>query len=154
MWRDRSALTHVFIIVIIIISFLKGLREACLADPGNPAFWQEARKQGAKMSLIGKSEAKRQGGRSDVPDDVARDVSPFSITGTGVVADGVTLSLVLESVIIVGQIYRVRLSCTITDGRWPWVAVFFLISHSIYPYFYLCIISIVRRLVCTYSRLP
>lgn len=76
MWGDRLALIHVFII-IIIISFLKGLREACLADPGNPAFWQEIRKQGAKMSLIGKSEAKRQGGRSDVPDDVARDVSRF-----------------------------------------------------------------------------
>ncbi|ETW87659.1 hypothetical protein HETIRDRAFT_41157 [Heterobasidion irregulare TC 32-1] len=58
-------------------SFLKGLREACLADPGNPSFWQEIRKQGAKMSLIGKSEAKRQGGRSDVPDDVAHDVSRF-----------------------------------------------------------------------------
>ncbi|THH13198.1 hypothetical protein EW146_g6992 [Bondarzewia mesenterica] len=52
-------------------SFLKGLKEACLADLGNLEFWKEVKKQGRKASLIGDSEARAQGGKSDISDAAA-----------------------------------------------------------------------------------
>ncbi|KAI0321008.1 SPOC domain-like protein [Amylostereum chailletii] len=48
--------------------FLPELKAACLGDPGNEDFWREVRKEGPAMSLIGHSEAEKQGGSSDVSD--------------------------------------------------------------------------------------
>ncbi|KAI0063150.1 SPOC domain-like protein [Artomyces pyxidatus] len=52
-------------------SFIQELKSSCLEDPGNPAFWEEVRKEGRGMSLIGRSEAKKHGGKSNISDTSA-----------------------------------------------------------------------------------
>ncbi|KAA1468434.1 SPOC domain-like protein [Dentipellis sp. KUC8613] len=52
-------------------SILQGLKEACLSDPGNAEFWEEVRKEKQTLGLIGKSEAKKLGGKSGVSDAAA-----------------------------------------------------------------------------------
>ena len=49
--------------------FLRDLKRCCLDDtPGNEYFWSKFSDLGRQVSLISESEAKRQGGKSDVPD--------------------------------------------------------------------------------------
>jgi hypothetical protein len=43
-------------------------------EPGNPIFWDEAKKQKAILGLITASEAARHGGRSNIPDSMAEEV--------------------------------------------------------------------------------
>ncbi|EKM60439.1 uncharacterized protein PHACADRAFT_82428 [Phanerochaete carnosa HHB-10118-sp] len=55
--------------------FLRDLKRRCLDDtPGNDYFWTRLSDLGRDMSLIGQSEAERQGGRSDVSDAEADEV--------------------------------------------------------------------------------
>jgi len=54
-------------------NFIKDLRQACLADPGNKEFWSEVQKQGRKMSLISKPEAAKNGGISAIPESDAEE---------------------------------------------------------------------------------
>jgi len=49
-------------------SILRELKNACLKDPGNPAFWSEMKKHRADLGLITVSEAAKHGGKSKVGD--------------------------------------------------------------------------------------
>jgi hypothetical protein len=44
----------------------------CTKEPGNPAFWNEVKKN--KLGLITASEAARHGGKSNIPDASAEEV--------------------------------------------------------------------------------
>ena len=56
------------------VSIIQELASACTSDPGNPEFWNEVRRMGKALSLIGQSEAKKHGGLSDISDDLAEKV--------------------------------------------------------------------------------
>jgi hypothetical protein len=45
---------------------LRELKNACLKDPGNPAFWSEVKKHRADLGLITVSEAVKHGGKSNI----------------------------------------------------------------------------------------
>ncbi|CAL1697373.1 unnamed protein product [Somion occarium] len=52
--------------------FLRDLRKTCLEDePGNKQFWSDATALGRGISLISKSEASKEGGRSNISDATA-----------------------------------------------------------------------------------
>ena len=58
-------------------SFLPDLRRACLDDdPGNEFFWSKLVALERSVSLISKSEAALQGGKSDISDADAEQVRP------------------------------------------------------------------------------
>ncbi|KAI0039555.1 SPOC domain-like protein [Auriscalpium vulgare] len=52
-------------------SFLQELKDACLDDPGNSAFWKQVQSEGRGMGLIAKTEAKEHGGKSAITDAAA-----------------------------------------------------------------------------------
>ena len=54
-------------------SILRKLKMECMKEPGNPAFWDEVKKN--KLGLIAASEAARHGGRSNISDSSAEEVS-------------------------------------------------------------------------------
>jgi len=49
-------------------SILRELKNACMEDPGNPAFWNEVKKRRADLGLITASEAAKHGGKSNIVD--------------------------------------------------------------------------------------
>jgi hypothetical protein len=56
-------------------SILRKLKMECTKQPGNLAFWDEVKKN--KVGLIAASEAARHGGKSNIPDSSAEEVSGF-----------------------------------------------------------------------------
>ena len=48
---------------------MRELKNACLKDPGNPAFWSEVKKHRADLGLITVSEAAKHGGKSKIGDE-------------------------------------------------------------------------------------
>ena len=56
-------------------SILRKLKTGCTKEPGNPVFWDEVKKN--KIGLITASESVRHGGRSNVPDSLAKEVRRF-----------------------------------------------------------------------------
>ncbi|KAF8480890.1 SPOC domain-like protein [Russula ochroleuca] len=52
-------------------SILRKLKMECTKEPGNPAFWNEVKKN--KLGLITASEAARHGGKSNIPDASAEE---------------------------------------------------------------------------------
>jgi hypothetical protein len=55
-------------------SILRDLKNACLKDPGNPAFWSEVKKHRADLGLITVSEAAKHGGKSKIGDGSTEEV--------------------------------------------------------------------------------
>ncbi|KAF8272335.1 SPOC like C-terminal domain-containing protein [Lactarius quietus] len=49
-------------------SILRELKNACVGDPGNTAFWNELKKRRADLGLITASEAAKHGGKSNIDD--------------------------------------------------------------------------------------
>jgi ATP-dependent DNA helicase 2 subunit 2 len=68
-------LTHGFFGPLTGNSILRKLKMECTKEPGNPAFWEEVKKN--KVGLIAASEAARHGGKSNIPDSSAEEVSGF-----------------------------------------------------------------------------
>ena len=59
--------------------FLRDLKERCVTQGGNSAFWSEVSKFGRELGLITSKEAKKQGGESTVLEKEASEVClPFS----------------------------------------------------------------------------
>jgi Ku C terminal domain like len=56
-------------------SILRKLKIECTKEPGNPAFWDEVKKN--KLGLITASEASKHGGKSNIADSLAEEVSRF-----------------------------------------------------------------------------
>ncbi|KAH9075752.1 SPOC domain-like protein [Lactarius deliciosus] len=54
-------------------SILRELKNACMKDPGNPAFWNEVKKHRADLGLITVSEAAKHGGKSNVIDKLTEE---------------------------------------------------------------------------------
>lgn len=55
-------------------SLIRKLRGACLAKPGNNAFWTEVQKLGRKGGLISRDEASQYNGKSDISEADAEQV--------------------------------------------------------------------------------
>lgn len=55
-------------------SILRELRNACMEDPGNPAFWNEIKKRRVDLGLITATEAAKHGGKSDIVDKSMEEV--------------------------------------------------------------------------------
>lgn len=55
-------------------SILRELKNACMEDPGNPAFWNEVKKRRADLGLITASEAAKHGGKSNIVDKSTEEV--------------------------------------------------------------------------------
>jgi hypothetical protein len=55
-------------------SILRELKNACMEDPGNPAFWNEVKKRRADLGLITASEAAKHGGKSSIADKSTEEV--------------------------------------------------------------------------------
>ncbi len=81
------------------ISFLMDLKSACLEGaPGNPEFWERVTDLGRDISLVSKSEAMRLGGKSNITEAQATEVSKRSLLPEVVNYDGVTNLMVFFSV--------------------------------------------------------
>ena len=58
------------------VSFLTDLKNACLeGKPGNQEFWERVTDLGRDISLVSKSEAARLGGKSNITEAQATEVS-------------------------------------------------------------------------------
>jgi hypothetical protein len=53
---------------------LHELKDACMEDPGNLAFWSEVKKRRADLGPITASEAAKHGGKSDIVDKSTEEV--------------------------------------------------------------------------------
>lgn len=72
-------------------SFLMDLKSACLEGaPGNPEFWERVTDLGRDISLVSKSEAMRLGGKSNITEAQATEVSKRSLLSKVVCCDDVT----------------------------------------------------------------
>ncbi len=60
-------------------SILRELKNACMKDPGNPAFWSEVKKHRADLGLITVSEAAKHGGKSNIVDGSTEEVRRCTI---------------------------------------------------------------------------
>ncbi|CAA7264673.1 unnamed protein product [Cyclocybe aegerita] len=56
-------------------SFVHEIKGKCLSKPGNPSFWEAVKQAGRELSLIGKQEARKQGGDSVVTENGADETS-------------------------------------------------------------------------------
>jgi hypothetical protein len=71
----RKYLIHLGAQTLIVIRFLRDLKESCLKEAGNSEFWQEVQKLGRSLSLISEPEARKLGGRSEFSESASEAVS-------------------------------------------------------------------------------
>jgi hypothetical protein len=85
-------------------SILRELKNACMGDPGNPAFWNEVKKRRADLGLITASEAAKHGGKSNIVDkstEVRRYTILEDLTDALSVLVKVIMTIILASAYIV-----------------------------------------------------
>ena len=86
-------------------SILRELRDACVEDPGNPAFWKEIKKRRVELGLITASEAAKHGGKSNIADKSMEEVRGCNILED--LADALSVLVKVIMTIILASAYIV-----------------------------------------------